>query len=69
MVHPSYGCLTSATAARQAARRLGGPVLWTVPSGNRSVSVRPAPRVMIQPSRWTLVWWCTHSGRRLLTSR
>ena len=40
----------------QAARRVGGPVLWTVPSGNRIVSSRCDPRNTSHPPSWILVW-------------
>ena len=44
-----------AGAAGQAARRVGGPVLWMVPSGKRTVSSRLGPSVMSQPASWILL--------------
>ncbi len=38
---------------RQAAFRLGGPVLWMVPSGNRMVSSRFGPSSSCQSASWT----------------
>jgi hypothetical protein len=51
-------------AARHVSVRLGGPVLWMVPSGSRIVIPRLGPRVIVQSSRWMLVWWRAHTGRR-----
>ncbi len=47
--HPAAG-LDVAFQPVQAARMVGGPVDWTVPSGNRMVSSRLGPRVDV-PAR------------------
>lgn len=46
----------SVSSPRQAARRVGGPVLWTVPSGKRIVNSRLGPSVRSHPASCTLVW-------------
>ena len=45
--------------------RVGGPVVWMVPSGNRKVSSPLGPSSRVQSLLWILVWWMLHTGMSL----
>ena len=60
------GCEHPTVSGEAAVLRVGGAVVWMVPSGRRRVSSRWGQSSMIQPSLWILVWCMLQTGMRLL---